>query len=59
MCINDFINDFVVVPTQKLVRFLTSSPSCVRKMLRKAELMGIITQVSIAISEKEIKWLSF
>jgi len=33
------------VPPQKLVRFLTSSPSVVKKMLRKAELMGIITQV--------------
>ncbi|XP_046570377.1 PHD finger protein 14-like isoform X6 [Haliotis rubra] len=33
------------VPTQKLVRFLTSSPSAVRRMLKKAELMGVITQV--------------
>ncbi|KAL4228609.1 PHD finger protein 14 [Mactra antiquata] len=32
------------VPPQKLVRYLTSSPSVVKKMLRKAELMGIITQ---------------
>lgn len=33
------------VPTQKLVRHLTSSPAAVKKMLRKAELMGVITQV--------------
>ncbi|XP_053408322.1 PHD finger protein 14-like isoform X2 [Mercenaria mercenaria] len=32
------------VPPQKMVRYLTSSPSAVKKMLRKAELMGIITQ---------------
>lgn len=32
------------VPPQKMVRYLTSSPSVVKKMLRKAELMGIITQ---------------
>ena len=34
------------VPTQKMIRYLTSSPSVVKKMLRKAELMGIITQVN-------------
>ncbi|KAK3579284.1 hypothetical protein CHS0354_033363 [Potamilus streckersoni] len=33
------------VPTHKMVRYLTSSPSVMKKMLRKAELMGIITQV--------------
>lgn len=41
------------VPTQKLVRYLTSSPSCVKKMLRKAELMGIITQVQHVTEEKQ------
>ncbi|XP_060068807.1 PHD finger protein 14-like [Ylistrum balloti] len=41
------------VPTQKLVRYLTSSPSCVKKMLRKAELMGIITQVQHVAEEKQ------
>ncbi|KAJ8306915.1 hypothetical protein KUTeg_014999 [Tegillarca granosa] len=41
------------VPTQKLVRHLTSSPSAVRKMLRKAELMGIITQVQHVSNEKQ------
>lgn len=39
------ITSLFTVPTQKLVRHLTSSPAAVKKMLRKAELMGIITQV--------------
>lgn len=41
------------VPTQKLVRYLTSSPSCVRKMLKKAELMGVITQTTQVSDEKQ------
>ncbi|VDI79928.1 Hypothetical predicted protein [Mytilus galloprovincialis] len=41
------------VPTQKLVRYLTSSPSCVRKMLKKAELMGVITQTTHVSDEKQ------
>ena len=41
---------FIVVPTQKMARYLTSCPSAVKKMLRKAELMGIITQVNINLS---------
>ncbi|XP_052803478.1 PHD finger protein 14-like isoform X2 [Mya arenaria] len=41
------------VPPQKLVRFLTSSPSVVKKMLRKAELMGIITQSTHVVHATE------
>ena len=41
----DTKHSYILVPTQKMVRYLTSSPSAVKKMLRKAELMGIITQV--------------
>ncbi|ESO94133.1 hypothetical protein LOTGIDRAFT_232407 [Lottia gigantea] len=41
------------VPTQKMVRFLTSSPSAVRNMLRKAELMGVITNVQTAPNQKQ------
>ncbi|KAK3105602.1 hypothetical protein FSP39_001497 [Pinctada imbricata] len=41
------------VPTQKLVRHLTSSPSAMKKMLRKAELMGIITQSHHISHEKQ------
>ncbi|XP_041371790.1 PHD finger protein 14-like isoform X1 [Gigantopelta aegis] len=41
------------IPKQKFVRFLTSSPSVVRRMLQKAELMGIITQVQNTGQEKQ------
>ncbi|XP_052255626.1 PHD finger protein 14-like isoform X2 [Dreissena polymorpha] len=41
------------VPPQKLVRFLTSSPSVVKKMLRKAELMGLITQSTHVVHTTE------
>lgn len=48
------------VPTQKLVRHLTSSPAAVKKMLRKAELMGVITQSQHVTHEKqEIRKKSF
>ncbi|KAI8778311.1 PHD finger protein 14 [Biomphalaria glabrata] len=41
------------VPTQKMVRHLHTSPSAVRGFLRKAELMGVITQVHTIPSEKQ------
>ncbi|KAL5010827.1 hypothetical protein ScPMuIL_013132 [Solemya velum] len=41
------------VPTHKLIRYLTSSPSAVKKMQRKAELMGIITHVPHTSIEKQ------
>ncbi|KAK6182171.1 hypothetical protein SNE40_009912 [Patella caerulea] len=41
------------VPTQKMVRYLSSSPSAVRNMLRKAELMGVITHVQAAPNQKQ------
>lgn len=41
------------VPTQKLIRHLSSSPSVVKKMLRKAELMGIITQIQNVSQDKQ------
>ncbi|CAL1526617.1 unnamed protein product [Lymnaea stagnalis] len=40
------------VPTQKMVRHLHTSPSAVRGFLRKAELMGVITQVHTVPAEK-------
>lgn len=36
---------FFVVPTQKMPRLLTTSASACRKLLRKADLMGINTMV--------------
>ncbi|KAH9498230.1 PHD finger protein 14 [Bulinus truncatus] len=41
------------VPTQKMVRHLHTSPSAVRGFLRKAELMGVITQVHSVPAEKQ------
>lgn len=41
------------VPTQKLIRHLSSSPSVVKKMLRKAEFMGIITQIQNVSQDKQ------
>lgn len=41
------------IPPQKLIRYLTSSPSAVKKMLRKAELMGIITQTHHVVHNHE------
>ncbi|XP_064595192.1 PHD finger protein 14-like [Liolophura sinensis] len=47
------------VPTTKMVRHLSSCPSAVRRMLKKAEVMGIITQVQADPHdkpEKRKKW---
>ncbi|XP_012945188.1 PHD finger protein 14 [Aplysia californica] len=41
------------LPTQKMVRHLHSSPSAVRGFLRKAELMGVITQSQTVPVEKQ------
>ena len=37
--------DLFLVPSEKLPRLLTTSPSAMRRLLRKAELLGISTQV--------------
>ncbi|XP_067143642.1 PHD finger protein 14 isoform X2 [Centruroides vittatus] len=39
------------VPTQKMPRLLTTSPSACRKLLKKAELLGMSTQTHITSSE--------
>ena len=47
------IFNFVTVPTQKMPRLLTTSASAYRKLLRKAELMGIDTQ-ALEIQEAQV-----
>jgi len=44
---------FISVPTQKMPRLLTTSASAYRKLLRKAELMGIDTQ-ALEIQEAQV-----
>ena len=39
----------IVVPTEKLPRMLTSSASAMKKLIRKAELLGIYIQVGFYI----------
>jgi hypothetical protein len=43
----------ISVPTQKMPRLLTTSASAYRKLLRKAELMGIDTQ-ALEIQEAQV-----
>lgn len=47
------INNFIdyLVPTQKIPRLLTTSPSAVKRLIRKAELLGMSPQTHIPVHE--------
>jgi hypothetical protein len=47
------LTSLFLVPTQKMPRLLTTSASAYRKLLRKAELMGIDTQ-ALEIQEAHV-----